>query len=73
MTRTGLLLLAVLLAGGAIHASGSRPSCSSSARSVASRTSFFTRRYSNAFTPSGCARCTWAPAFWRASTAQYQG
>ena len=25
---------------------------------------FFTRRYSNAFTPNGCARCTFAPAAW---------
>ena len=50
------------VAGGAIHASGSRPIRSRSARSVASRTSFLTRRYSNAFTPSGCARCTRAPS-----------
>ena len=60
------------VAGGAIHASGSRPIRSRSARSRASRSSFFTRRYSNALTPNGCARCTWAPSSCRASTAQYQ-
>jgi DDE superfamily endonuclease len=36
--------------------SGSRSIRSRSARSAASRSSFFTRRYSNAFTPNGCAR-----------------
>ena len=46
------------VAGGAIHASGSRPIRSRSARSAASRSSFFTRRYANALTPNGCARCT---------------
>jgi hypothetical protein len=39
------------VAGGAIHDSGSRPILSRSAKSAASRTSFLTRRYSNAFTP----------------------
>ena len=58
--------------GGAIHASGSRPIRNRSARSAASRSSFFTRRYSNAFTPNGCARCTLAPCSRSASTAQYQ-
>ena len=60
------------VAGGAIHASGSRPIRSRSARSAASRSSFFTRRYENIFTPSGCARCTLAPSSARQSAAQYQ-
>ena len=59
------------VAGGAIHASGSRPIRSRSARSAASRWSFFTRRYENIFTPSGCAKCTCAPSSARASAAQY--
>src|SRR4051812_38114101 len=59
------------VAGGAIHASGKRPIRSRSARSAASRRSFFTRRYSNPFTPNGCARCTLAPTACRVSTAQY--
>ena len=60
------------VAGGAIHAAGRRPIRSRSARSLASRTSFFTRRYANPFTPNGCARWTCAPPACRASTAQYQ-
>ena len=59
--------------GGAIHASGNLPIRSRSASSVASRTSFLTRRYSNAFTPDGCARCTLAPAPCNASTARRKG
>ena len=59
------------VAGGAIHASGSRPIRSRSARSAASRSSFFTRRSENIFTPNGCARCTVAPSSARVSAAQY--
>jgi hypothetical protein len=44
------------------HASGSRPIRNRSARSPASRSSFFTRRYSYAFTPNRCARCTTSPS-----------
>jgi hypothetical protein len=60
------------VASGAIHASGNRPRRSRSARSVATRTSFLTLRYPNAFTPNGWARCTPAPAARIASTAHYQ-
>src|SRR6478735_8430735 len=60
------------VAGGAIHASGNLPIRSRSARSRASLSSFLTRRYSNALTPNGCARCTCAPRSRSASTAQYQ-
>jgi hypothetical protein len=59
-------------AGGAIHASANLPIRNRSARSAASRSSFVTRRYSNALTPNGCARCTTAPNSTSASTAQYQ-
>ncbi len=38
----------------------------------ASRWSFFTRRCSKALTPNGCAKCTCAPRYCEASTAQYQ-
>src|ERR1039458_7074222 len=55
---------------GASCASGSRPIRSRSARSAASRTSFLTRRQVSAFAPSGCARCTSAPAAARVSAAQ---
>ncbi len=41
------------VSGGAIHASGSRFIRSRSAKSAASRTSFFTRRYRNPLTPNG--------------------
>ena len=47
-----------------------RPMRNKSASSAASRTSFFTRRYANPFTPNGCARCTWAPASASTSAAQ---
>jgi len=60
------------VAGGAIHASGSLPIRSKSARSAASRSSFFTRRRPNILTPNGCARCTVAPSSASASAAQYQ-
>jgi transposase InsO family protein len=43
------------VAGGAIQASGSRPIHSKSARSAASRSSFFTRCNANIFTPGGLA------------------
>jgi hypothetical protein len=57
-------------AGGAIHACGSRPIRSRSAKSAASRSSFLTRRYANPLTPNGCAKCTTAPAATNTS-AQY--
>ena len=60
------------ISGGAIHASASRPIRSRSARSRASSSSFLTRRWLKAFTPSGCARCTSAPAAASVSAAQYQ-
>ena len=60
------------ISAGAIHASGSRPIRSRSARSRASSSSFLTRRWLKAFTPSGCARCTSAPAAASVSAAQYQ-
>src|SRR5258708_12195129 len=56
---------------GAIHASGSRPIRSRSARSAASRSSFLTLRQVKAFTPSGCARCTPPPAPPRVSPPHY--
>ena len=59
-------------AGGAIHASGSRPIRSRSNRSAASSSSFFTRRSENALTPGGCAGCTDAPSSANVSAAQYQ-
>ena len=59
------------MAGGAIHASGNRPIRNRSARSAASRTSILTRLHSNALTPNGCARCTFAPAACNASTAPH--
>jgi len=54
------------------QASGSWPIRSRSARSPASRTSFFTRRYRKPLTPKGCAKCTRAPQACSTSTAQYQ-
>ena len=56
--------------GGAIHASGRRFMRNRSARSEASRASFFTRRYAKPFTPTGWARWTRAPQACRTSTAQ---
>ncbi len=60
------------VAGGAIHASGSLPMRSRSARSAASRSSFLTRRSENIFTPNGShvPTSTW---YWRESTAAATG
>jgi dienelactone hydrolase len=56
--------------GGAIHASARRPRRSRSARSVASRSSFVTRRWPQLL-PNGWARWTRAPSPVRTSPAQY--
>ena len=56
--------------GGAIQASARRPMRSRSTRSVASRSSFFTRRCPQLL-PSGWARWTVAPHSWITSAAQY--
>ncbi len=60
------------ISAGAIQASGSRPIRSRSARSAASFSSFLARRQVNALTPSGCAKCTSAPAASSVSAAQCQ-
>ena len=72
LQRYLVISLSSRISGGAIHASASRPIRSRSARSRASSSSFLTRRQAKALTPSGCARCTSAPAAASASAAQYQ-
>src|ERR1019366_231519 len=57
--------------GGAIHASARRPSLKRSARSSASRVSFFTRRLPQLL-PRGWARWTLQPSSSSRSVAQYQ-
>src|SRR5581483_11475069 len=57
--------------GGAIHDSASRPRRSRSTRSLASRSSFLTRRFPQLF-PNGWARWTLAPISSSTSAAQYQ-
>jgi hypothetical protein len=57
--------------GGAIQPSASRPRRSMAARSLASRSSFLTRRLPQAL-PRGCERWTFAPSSLSRSAAQYQ-